>query len=848
LKNLLARTAPIALLALVIAGCGSDSGGGSNSPGTGTALSATIAAAAAVPANDTSINSSAPFTVLQGAGVPAVAIKNGVPVVNFTVFDNGAVVKNLVLANASFAIAKITPGTNSNPDQWTNYVSQVKTAGTSTGPAGQPPALASAIRASTDPKPTGSTQLAYNADGYYSYTFTAKITDPAWTSTVNGNVYKSNGVTFEPGKAHRIAIQLNYVNAAGETVRVNPYFDVTFDANGNSIPVTAAVRKMVDVGTCNNCHGKLSAHGGNRVDTQFCVMCHNPGSQDVVSGNVVTFSTMVHSIHAGKLLQSNGVDYYIGSTDFADVGFPQDMRNCNVCHSATADPVGSAKVVATPQGNNWKNKPTREACLSCHASQAGSNWFVSHTAWNAGNDPNTGSKPLTNADCATCHLAGTIWGSDRVHYNQIQTNAAKYKVNIASATYDAATRMVTVKYNVTDPTNGNKAYNLVTSECTGSGATAVCANTTTFGNLRFYLGYQNLIGQPGPTDWTAWGNGGSGANAYLYQGTNDGANTYTVKIPVPADVAGVSKAGGSARVVSIGQVKEAPLQILWATDPRPVASTEVADRLNVGVQHSYVDLALDGTLSPRRDIVATDKCNVCHGLLGTASASNTLVNTTTGSSGASNWNAFHSGARNTVEGCPVCHDANRASTGSIMTNGLNLYESFQAKRFIHGIHGGPKRTYPFAHGNTVVGAFNTDGSAIPPWTTPMSATAENYGEEVQWPDGNGINCNACHVNNSQLKDRSAVGSMVMKPAGATDPLQWLVITPKAATCTSCHDGTSAKVGRVIDHVILGGGAGYANLSKPTATQATSWTTLETCDDCHAPGSGAAAVDLVHMVK
>ncbi|MGE5337103.1 MAG: OmcA/MtrC family decaheme c-type cytochrome [Gemmatimonadota bacterium] len=884
MKSRLAKLCAVALITAAVAGCGGGGGGGTTpTPPPSTSLGQAIAQAAATPSNDSSVNSSAPFTVLQSAGTAVVSLIDGVPVVKFTVFDSGAVKQNLTLSNVSFAIAKITPGSDGNPDQWTNYVSQVRNAGTLKGPNGEAPKLASAIRAVTDPKPAGSTQLAYNADGYYTYTFSAKITDPTWTATINNNVYTTNGVAFEPGKSHRIAIQLNYVNSAGQTVRVNPYFDFTFDANGNSVPVTTPIRKMVDVGTCNNCHGKLAPHGGNRVDTAFCVMCHNPGTQDVVSGNFLTFSNFVHSIHAGKRLAAAGIDYYIGADDFSDVGFPQDLRNCSTCHSATEVAVGSAKVVATPQGDNWKNTPSREACLSCHTNGPGSDWYALHYKLNNFQDPNAAATLLTNSACAGCHIAGTGLGSDRVHFNQVQVDAAKYKVNIASATYDAASRNVTVKYSVTDPTSGNAAYNLVTPDCTGSGSSLVCGSTTKFGNLRFYLGYQNLIGQPGPTDWTAWNNGGSGANAYLYKGTNDGSNNYTVTIPVPADVAGISQAAGSARVISIGQVKEPPLVLATSAEPRSVASTNPADFLNVGVQHTYADLALSGNPSPRRTIVSSDKCNVCHGLLGTASGSNTLGN------------AFHGGARNTVEACPVCHDANRASSGNVMTNGVALYESFQAKRFIHGIHSNAFRTYPFAHGNVVAGTFDKSGTlqsagffladvtasvsgatkvAIPAGTavaagstfdsiaavmnaakiavgapsTTTTAAAENYAEEVQWPDSNGINCNACHVNNSQYKDQSTVGAMVLKPAGVTDPLQWLAITPKAATCTSCHDGTSAKVGRVIDHVMQWGGAGFANLSTPAMTQAGTWQTIEVCDDCHAPGSGPAGIDRVHDVK
>ncbi len=57
-------------------------------------------------------------------------------------------------------------------------------------------------------------------------------------------------------------------------------------------------------------------------------------------------------------------------------------------------------------------------------------------------------KPLDipNASCAECHRAGTSVSPERVHWNQNEENAGKYKVNIESATFDSAARKVTVKY------------------------------------------------------------------------------------------------------------------------------------------------------------------------------------------------------------------------------------------------------------------------------------------------------------------------------------------------------------------------------------------------------------------
>jgi OmcA/MtrC family decaheme c-type cytochrome len=276
------------------------------------------------------------------------------PKVNFTVFSDRGVKQGLTNANVRFAIAKLVQGTNGEIDQWQNYVFRTETTTGSnnvgSGPGGTP-VLASAKQATTDPNTPAS--LVYNADGYYTYTFTTDITDPT----------KTDGVVFDRNATHRIAIQLSYTNAAGETVLVNPYFDVTFDANGNSVPVTdpAKTRVMADVASCNSCHEKLALHGGGRVDVQFCVMCHNPRTVDANSGNVLTMQTMTHKIHAGRLLASQlaqgGENYVIwgfqsSKNDYSEVGFPQDLRNCTKCHSA-ANP-------KTPQGDNW-NLP-REQC------------------------------------------------------------------------------------------------------------------------------------------------------------------------------------------------------------------------------------------------------------------------------------------------------------------------------------------------------------------------------------------------------------------------------------------------------------------------------------------------------
>ena len=247
---------------------------------------------------------------------------------------------------------------------------------------------------------------------------------------------------------------------------------------------------------------------------------------------------------------------------------------------------------------------------------------------------------MPNSACVGCHSPGSAVAPERVHWNQNEENAAKYKMNIESAAYDAATREVTVKYFLSDPTNGNAAYNLVTPDCTGTGATIACANTD---QVRQPAPLPRLPehGRPAhgrrpssrPTTTAA-----AAPTSFAYKGTNDGSNHYTVQIPVPADSTASRWPPARARVVSIGQIKEPKLA--GEVGRRPAAGSHArATLVNVVVQHTFKDLALSGPLMPRRAVVSNEKCNVCHGALGTTSGSNTLAE------------AFHSGARNTVEAC-----------------------------------------------------------------------------------------------------------------------------------------------------------------------------------------------------
>jgi OmcA/MtrC family decaheme c-type cytochrome len=860
LKLVRLGTAALAAVAMALAGCGGGGGGGGGGDtdaGPVQPVQQTLAAAAAQSSNDTSTNPTAAFTVLQGAGVPAVTV-NSAPKVNFTVFSDGAIKQGLALSDVSFIISKLVPGSNGDPDKWVSYTYRTEStaSGTAkTGPGGVP-VLASALQATTDTKLTGTaaaTQLVYNPDGYYTYTFSTDITDPT----------KTQGVVFEPNLAHRVAIQLSYTNAAGTTIRVNPYFDFTVGADGKAVAATA--RKMVDVATCNGCHDELRLHGGGRKDTQFCVLCHNPSTVDAQSGNNLNLATMVHKIHSGRELHENGENYTIwgfnaSKHDYSEVGFPQPTRNCAACHTGSNP--------ATPQGDNWKSKPAKEACLSCHQSGDTSAWFATHvTALKLG----ASAAAIPNSSCNSCHGANSTWAPEKAHWVQEMANAALYKgviesVTVTKAPTAAAAGTISVKYAVINPATG-AAYDLAEG-CTGAATTDQKGNPIANSCNTNYRWDANLD----PTKWTAPPNkfgtftlglatntlaqtlddttGTAGGVLPAYRGVKDAGNHYTMEITVPA----ASK--GNARLLLLGSVAEPRLDPMTRTAAGAIPATKNGDVAYVPVKNDVYEFTATGngaraTSTARRQIVSNDNCNSCHGILGLPTGPNEPERT-----------GFHKGVRNNSEGCVNCHNANQAGGYTLMTDGSTgpiagdsqlaqpntssfLHESYQAKRFIHGIHGGAKRTYPFTHCLTTGGEYNKDGTSKTGGKPLGDETCVNYpGEtlnftaEVAYPAQLG-NCSNCHVNDSWKQDRSVIGSVVFKPVGAT-ALDWLVISPKAATCTSCHDSKAVQT-----HVTAQGGASFGTVTQDGLLN--KGAVFEACTGCHIPGS-PIGVDVVHGFK
>ena len=115
----------------------------------------------------------------------------------------------------------------------------------------------------------------------------------------------------------------------------------------------------------------------------------HPQTVNPDTGNTVDMKVMVHKIHMGEDLPSvlDGIPYYFYGrgeiTDFSEVVFPQDIRNCATCHAAPAT-----------QASTWYTYPAQAACGSCH----------DNINWTTGEGHPAGVQP--DSSCASLPPAG----------------------------------------------------------------------------------------------------------------------------------------------------------------------------------------------------------------------------------------------------------------------------------------------------------------------------------------------------------------------------------------------------------------------------------------------------------
>jgi OmcA/MtrC family decaheme c-type cytochrome len=762
---------------------GPPSGGTPSPPATGSGSATPIATATSIVGTITSVVISSPT------------------VVKFQLADqNGLPLKGLTSSNISFTVAQLDPGLNGMASQWRSYIFSTVSPGSC--PAGVTAcATASQTQAGTESATNGT--LVDNGDGTYQYTFKTDITMvPA--------------VPYNAALTHRVGFEIKGLAQANNGI-------YTFQP---STGATTGIfsREIVTTATCNNCHTMLKEHGGGRVDTQYCVMCHNPGTADPESGNTLDMTVMIHKIHSGITLPSIqtsgapnttptlGIGYWIagykGSLyNFNTVLFPQDTRNCQTCHVQN--------VPTLPDAANYNTVPTIEACGACHDTvnfATGAN----HASGIVAND----------SQCTNCHKATGGLSAASKHVIPEITAAAKFQfvVNSVSFVVNGGATYPVVKFSVLDPTNGNAPYNILTDAPfvgvdPGTGKPVCASGGAT--KLAFDIAWDSR-------DYTNWGSGATaddwgqpislsvalgaaGCTSGVTPSGPDASGVFTLTSttalpPPPAAHCPPAGAAACPAISNVGVVMEGRTGVV-TTGPG-AAKIPVTSAVGYGNASGAAPVA-------RRTVVDSGKCNVCHSLL-----------------------SEHGGSRNgNVQVCTVCH--NPASTDvsergilSATTPGTDgLWEqSIDFKFLIHSIHNASNR--PAGSPFVIYG----HGGSINDFTS------------VVFP-GQINRCDACHVpasyypvDTTMVQATTFFTGFSTQMPNPTTPGNPIATSPTMTVCSACHVDAATQ-----SHMVQNGGS--TTVSKdaegrtiPNSNPANN----ETCSICHGPG-GVEDVQVAHNV-
>ncbi len=251
-------------------------------------------------------------------------------------------------------------------------------------------------------------------DGTCTYTFKHFVPDGALGSFAIG-IEGRRTETLLPGTVTQMDVQYGGDNKV-----------VYFSVDGSPVQPR---RSIAEVANCNQCHFKLSAHGGNRNQVEMCVLCHNPSNTDAAQRPNATdpaertkppqginFNMLIHRIHTGEGLKEAGKSYTVigrnGSVnDFTKVRFPPlspegspgDTRNCALCHlNGSQSMSGGLNDVLDPQGFINPVKPNSSACIGCHVTAAASSHALANTT-------------AIGESCVVCHASDATFAVDKVH-------------------------------------------------------------------------------------------------------------------------------------------------------------------------------------------------------------------------------------------------------------------------------------------------------------------------------------------------------------------------------------------------------------------------------------------------
>jgi len=608
------------------------------------------------------------------------------------------------LAYIRFSLAQLAAGENGSPNEWAGFV--VSPGATGSGPFSTA-----------------------NRDGVNGAVFTYN------TGTgVGSYTLRTDAIQVSEGYVDN-AVTRAFIQVSGVPITLftsDPYFNLESRrrpvANGLKDVVSAVgtqtaapgagypVKTDVSTAACNACHDPLAIHGAGRREYKACQVCHNAKLETlttiendgtVVSNDNVNLVNLIHKYHnsAGGL-RFTGVQDIGNFAHSEPIGFPQAINNCRTCHQGPA--------AADNTYDNFKNRPSRRACGSCHFQVD----FV--TGGTAGTATfHLGGAQATDAICALCHPAATIE----------QYHAAKEGAPTTPNNPVIATGLKDVRYAIDTVTVDNTNAALVKFQINIDNVVANLGNAGD--NVARPAGFTTTT-QP------------SFMLAYTLE--QDGVNA-------PADYNNLGRPAGQPRTVSIVGLPITANDNTWTTVKVADAFPAGAKMRAVALQGYFTQLSVAGIdVNPDDgvpDNVARHTPSVQKAVTGDA-VRRTVVksgyNATTGKpEGCLECHEVfegHGGNRvNNAQVCVMCHNPNLTSSGRTITASpinpdiVALFGSDPLaypevtnnfKSLIHGLHAREMRVNEFVDIRN-----RLDGVLL-------------LGDEILFP-GDLSHCTKCHV-------------------------------------------------------------------------------------------------------
>ncbi|HIJ95352.1 MAG TPA: OmcA/MtrC family decaheme c-type cytochrome [Desulfuromonadales bacterium] len=822
---------------------------------TGLELKGSVASASLLPARDASTLSFADLNNMKfDAKIISAFIPGKNPIVNFQVTDKATGKGISGLKTFGLHIAKLVPETNGSSSYWVNYLDRGITL---------PAPLAFATTADkkqvtgTIGKPVadpGKTLVASNAVGIDftknpigsvlipGYTVIDKG-DGSYTATFYSDVTSNTNAPYDASATTRIGVTVTTVAAPGVTATF-PTDPATGSVNANIaannrlavvydfVPATGAMlsdstgkqlfaRNLVPTEACNGCHTNIASILGHtaRPNLLLCDICHT-NSNTSGEAEMVTF---IHRIHAGKNLPVAVVAENVANptklvprpavlVPYGTFAFPQDMRNCTVCHQGT-------------EAAAWKTKPSKKNCGSCHNNVD----FATHQGGQT-----------DDKNCAACHGEGKMKDTVANHAtdystpNNPQTPAGlvNFKYDLKTVAVDAS-NVATITFRILSDGGTGAAMAPVTLTAAGGltgftgGPSFLFAYSKTATNQSFSSSadYNNAglkAAQPKSVALTAIATAGT-------LGTPDANGYYTATVSAAAS--GLTT-GAKMRTVALQG---------YFTQVSPASGRHTI---------SVVKTVTGDTA--RRVVIDAGKCGACHEVFEGHGGNRNIGKDTVGEAV-----------------CTLCHVPNLSSSGKgtnasattfpasmtateqalLTADGFTLLdpttypeETNNFKDMIHGIHAGSSRTTPLK--------FVRDRGSV---VLYFSAASFKFPAVLK-------NCEACHVgdtgsgnsfkyaayksvpSNAQVTtDLTSDGTVLTLTNNVTavsaartslPNAQDLVTTPFTASCVSCHDLATSKM-----HMKQNGG--QIKVLRSAAVPAN-----EACVTCHGV-TGTASIYISH---